>query len=71
MLNPEQHRILRDGTQARAQVHGGFVAPILEDDALTMALEWYAAYWREQAEREEARNRDRETGDLFETGGAS
>ena len=64
-LTPEQHKYLRDGIRARARYHGGFVAPIPEDDALTLALAWHAAYWRERADRQEARNRDRETADLF------
>ena len=66
MLNPEQHRYLRDGIKARARFYGGFRTEIHEDDALTLALAWHAAYWRDRADRQEARNRDRETGDLFE-----
>ena len=67
MLTPEQHRYLRDGIRARARFYGGFLAPIPEDDALTLALAWHAAYWRERADRQDARDRGRETGDLFET----
>lgn len=66
MLTPEQHRYLRDGLRDRARFYGGFVAPIHEDDALTLALAWHAAYWRDRADRQDARNRDRETADLFD-----
>lgn len=62
VLTPEQHRYLRDGIRARARFYGGFVAPIPEDDALTLVLAWHAAYWREQADRADARNRDCEMG---------
>ncbi len=67
VLNPEQHRYLRDGIRARARFYGGLPKEIHEDDALTLALAWHAAYWRDRADRQDARNRDRETAALFET----
>ena len=58
MLNPEQHRYLRDRIRVRARFYSGLPTEIHEDEALTLALAWHAAYWRER--------RDRETGDLFD-----
>lgn len=63
-----QHRYLRDGIRAQARFHGGILKEIDEADALTLALAWHAAYWRDRADRQQARNRDRETGDLFDEG---
>lgn len=68
MLNPEQHKYLRDGIRHRARFYGGLPTEIHEDDALTLALAWHAAYWRERLERSEARNRDLVTADLFDEG---
>ena len=63
-LDEEQRHYLAEGIRHRARYYGADLTPV--DGHLVLALAWFAAYWKDQADRADARNRDRETGDLFE-----
>ena len=70
-LNQEQARSLAEGCAHRARYYGWPEAAV-EGDPLTLALAWWCAWWKERADRKEARRADKETGALFDdTGGTA
>ena len=63
-MTPEQRKYLADGLQHRARYYGD--APDRgEGYELTLALAWWAQWWRDAADRA-AQRRDPGTPDLFE-----
>ena len=65
-MNPEQRQYLADGLRYRARFYSGEDARG-EEYELTLALAWWRAWWKDQADRAESRNANRVAGDLFET----
>lgn len=66
-MTAEQERYLAEGIRHRARYNGFESTPL--GGHLTLALAWWAAWWREQADRAEARNADRVTRDMFDDAG--
>lgn len=63
-LNEEQARSLREGMRHRAGYYG-WADGGDEVEALTLALAWWAAWWRDRRSRAEVRGADLGTGELF------
>ena len=61
-MTAEQQRYLADGNRHRARFNGAELAPA----DLTLALAWWAAWWKERADHAEVRHADPATADLFE-----
>ena len=61
-MNDEQRRYLAEGNRHRDRYHGAAMAPA---DA-TLALAWWAAWWKERADHAEVRHADPATADMFE-----
>ena len=64
-MNEEQQRYLAEGLRHRARFYSGD-DPDRGDDELTLALAWFAAWWRDRADRAAARNADFRTPDFFD-----
>ena len=66
-LTPEQALSLREGMRHRAAYYGWPVTREGEGEALTLALAWWCAWWRDRRRQAVVRGADMETGELFAT----
>ena len=64
-LTPEQALSLREGMRHRAAYYGWPVTREGEGEALTLALAWWCAWWRDRRRQADVRGADMETGELF------
>ena len=64
-LTPEQALSLREGMRHRAAYYGWPVTREGEGEALTVALAWWCAWWRDRRRQADVRGADMETGELF------
>ena len=64
MLTAEEQHYLAEGIRHRARHYGAELPP--RGGHLVLALAWWAAYWREQADQKDARKLASGQGDLYE-----
>ena len=67
-MTAEQERYLAEGIRHRATYYGTENTP--PGGHLTLALAWWAAYWRQMADHAEVRRLAPDQSDLFDGGGA-
>ena len=63
-MTPEQRHYLTEGLRHRMRYYGARVGT--GSDALTLALAWWAAWWKERADKAEVRAADPATRDMFD-----
>ena len=63
-MTPEQRQYLADGLRYRSRFYAGHDRG--EEYELTLALAWFRAYWKDQADRSGSRNLNPVAGDLFD-----